>query len=280
MSIKIGATILIITAGAVGGFLIIKNSGPAAVIEKPQDDSIKKSMKADGNPLKWVEKAVGGLSDIFEKSPEENKAAPEINSPDNLTDLVGKIVAGQIKTLDQSGKGLENFDINSPEAQKIIQETIGNLSNPTSFFNEEINRTINDSQLKISNDNSYEAKSEYLMTTARIIKNNSNEFYNNPVKAFEKFSDYGDVSGIRQIADTYQNIFNGFLNTPIPSKWIDLHKRYLIFLKKAELTYRGIVDFQNDPIKAQILISTALELAKTELEIKQEYLNKSLNLDF
>ncbi len=279
MSIKTGATILIITAGVVGGYLIVKNSGPA-VIEKPQNSPSQKSIISESsNPMKWVEKTINSVSDVFKKTPKENIIASEINNSTNLTELVGKAIAGQMKTLDQSDKGLENFDINSPEAQKIIQETVSNLSDSTSLFSEEVDRIINDSQLKISDDNSYEAKSKYLMATARIIKNNSNEFYNNPVKAFEKFSDYGDISGVRQIAVAYQNIFNEFLNTPVPSKWVDLHKRYLIFLKKAELVYKGIADFQNDPVKAQILIAAALELPKIELEIKQEYLNKSLNFD-
>jgi len=138
--------------------------------------------------------------------------------------------------------------------------------------------TIDDKDIKISSDNSKEAKIQYLETTGKIILNNSNEFYVDPTKALEQISSGANVSGVNQLADTYLEIFKKFLNTNVPSDWLGLHKRYLIIAKKFELAYRGMADFQNDPVKTYLLGEMLPGLIEIENQIKGDYANKEKEL--
>ena len=174
-----------------------------------------------------------------------------------------------MQTLDQ--KGVENIDPNDPQNQEAIKKQWRNCKTFRFLTNQ-----FSDNDLKISQDNSKEAKSEYLMETAQIILKNSNNDYKNPQKALENFTDNFDVSGVRQIADAYSKIFDGFLNTKVPSDYLDLHRRYVILLKKAKETYQGLVDYSNDPVRAALSMQLTPKIVEAELNIKQEYLQEEL----
>ena len=85
-----------------------------------------------------------------------------------------------MQTLDQ--KGVENIDPNDPQNQEAIKKAMAELQN-FSLFDE----SISDKDLKISQDNSKEAKSKYLMETAQIILKNSNNDYKKSPKSFREF---------------------------------------------------------------------------------------------
>lgn len=285
---RVAAVVLVIGAGLVGSYLIIKNSIPAVPAGQAEGPVTAPKPLAQ-NPVKWIEEAAEFLNEpaknlansssfLAENGGQGGSGNTESTSSVNLTKLVAQSLFGQMQKSDQNeqnpfeGKG---FDPQSPEGQKMIQEAIANLKNSSLFPNQ----SVRDSDLKISSDNSSKVKSEYLITTGGIIVDNSNEVYKNPVKALEKLVNNSDASEVAQLADTYAKIYNGFVNTPVPSNWLDLHKRYVTFLKNTESVYRAIADFQNDPVKSQLFTQLVPEVAKIELSIKQEYYQKSLNLN-
>ena len=274
--LKLGAIVLILTAGLAGGYLIIKDSKTAGsgsyITLESSGEAAEKSQKS---PIQWMEKAKDFISNPIESLGLNDKA--DGNNFDNvalfnLTEFVAKSVSNQMQTLDQ--KGVENIDPNDPQNQEAIKKAMAELQN-FSLFDE----SINDKDLKISQDNSKEAKSEYLMETAQIILKNSNNDYKNPQKALENFTDNFDVSGVRQIADAYSKIFDGFLNTKVPSDYLDLHRRYVILLKKAKETYQGLVDYSNDPVRAALSMQLTPKIVEAELNIKQEYLQEAFKID-
>lgn len=285
---RIAAIILVIGASLAGSYLIIRSSIPSVPsVSEAQDNPISQPLTQ--NPVKWLEEATKFLQEPAQNLADtgsflaENANQGENNSAStssaNLTELVAKSLFGRMQQLDQSGQSPfegQSFDIQSPDNQKLIQEAVADFKDPSILFSQ----SVSDKDLKILNDNSAEAKAKYLETTGKIILDNSNESYNNPTKALENWINSSDPSGINQLADAYLKIYNGFLNAPVPSDWLELHRRYTTFLKNAKTIYWGIADFESDPIKSQIFAQLIPEMTKIELGLKQEYYQKSLNLNF
>ncbi len=206
-----------------------------------------------------------------DKTQNVNQAAKNKNQPVNLTEFVAKSMFSQMKDFDQKGiDPSSGFNPQSSEGQELIKKTLAKISDPSLLIE---NYSVDEKDLKISSDNYSLRKAIYLEATGRIIYNNSNSLYKNPIKVLEGLI-LGDASNANKLADTYQNIFNGFLNTEVPSDWLDLHKRYLVLLKKFENLYRGTTVFVQDPIKADLLVQMIPDMISAEFKIYQEYLEK------
>ncbi len=288
--IKIAAAIFIFGAGLAGSYFIIKNSAPTVLITDSGDKSklsgalndLKNAgdLLTEKNPVQWLEEFSGKSAsalDSFQVPDSRASIDSEENSQQNFTKLVASSIFSGMRKMDEENKNpADYFNPSNPSDannKKAVEEAVSGLKNPLSF----LNVSINDNDLKISPDNSKESKINYLKLTAEIIMNNSNEFSDNPLKALEKLT-YGDVSAINKVIDFYSEIYKGFLNTPVPQDWLTLHKRYLSILKKTELIYRGMADFQNDPIKASLSGEALPQTVEAEVKIREEYYQKEKEL--
>lgn len=269
--------IFIIVAGLVGSYFIIKSDfGIKSGNEKSKKENIPDNFTnlIGDNPIQWVK----DNSQKTSKTNAENssdKIASQIsenkNQPINFTEFVAKSMFTQMKNFDQKGINPSNgLDLKNQEGQELIKQTLAEISDPSLLIKD---YQINDKDLKISKDNSSVKKVAYIEAIATIIYNNSNSLYKNPINVLEKLI-LGDVSNANKLADTYQNIFNGFLNTEVPSDWLSLHKKYMTLLKKFENLYRGLTVFKQDPIKANLLIQMIPDMANAEFKIQQEYSEK------
>lgn len=268
--IKITTIILIISVGLIGAYLIVKNSSHINSGETLAEKSENKLISQ--NPIQWLEDLVS-FKDANLGGIDANSGKLDNLESINLTKLLAESMFSQMRNMDQSGEN--PFETLNPNDPKIIQEAVGNIQNLVSV----LNQSINEKDIKISQDNSLANKGKYLEVTAGIILKKSNELYKNPIKILEKAIDAGDVSEVNKLADAYQNVFNNFLNTEVPSDWLDFHRRHLSILKKFEMAYRAIADFQNDPVKAYLFIQVLPELAKADVEIKEEFYKKSLEME-
>ena len=272
-SFKFATTIFIIIAGLVGSYFIIKSDGGIKLSDeklKKENISDKFSNLIEKNPIQWI-KDNFQIENFGNKIKNAGQVSENKNQTVNLTEFVAQLMFSQMKDLDQKGVDpLSSFNPQSQEGQELIKQTIAKISDPSLLIKDYL---INDKDLKISQDNSSVKKAAYIEATGKIIYNNSNSLYKDPIKVLESLI-LGDVSNANKLADTYQNIFNGFLNTEIPSDWLDIHKRYLILLKKFENLYRGLTVFKQDPIKADLLVQMIPDMASAEYKIQQEYLEK------
>ena len=266
--------IFIIIAGLVGSYFIIKSDiGVDDGKSKKEEFSDNSANSIGENPIQWVK-------DNFQKTKAENfsdkiqnvdQVAENKNQPINFTEFVAKSMFTQMKNFDQKGINPSNgLDLKNQEGQELIKQTLAEISDPSLLIKD---YQINDKDLKISKDNSSVKKVAYIEAIATIIYNNSNSLYKNPINVLEKLI-LGDVSNANKLADTYQNIFNGFLNTEVPSDWLSLHKKYMTLLKKFENLYRGLTVFKQDPIKADLLTQMIPDMMSAEFQIQQEYLKK------
>jgi len=265
--------VFIIIAGLVGAYFIVKSgAGIKPDNAKSNDGFAGNFINLTGkNPLQWVKDNFQKIKAIPTDRQAENFNNSQVADQINLTEFVAQSMFTQMKDLDSRGiDPSSGFDPKSQEGQELIKQTLAKISDPLLLLE---NYFINDKDLKISSDNSSQKKIIYLEATVNIIYNNSNSLYKNPIKVLESLI-VGDISNANKLADTYQNIFNGFSNTEVPSDWLALHKRYLVLLKKFENLYRGITVFKQDPIRADLLVQMIPDMADEEVKIQQEYFEK------
>lgn len=247
--IKLGAIILILTAGLAGGYLIIKDSKTAGsgsyITLESSGKAVENSPKS---PIQWMEKAKEFISNPIESLGLNDKT--DGNNLDNttsfnLTEFVAKSVSNQMQTLDQ--KGVENIDPNDPQNQEAIKKAMAELQNFSLFEG-----TVDDKDLKISSDNSGEAKKKYIENTSEIAQNNFSGFKNSYVEVLEDVVKRGDFSSVKQLSEIYQKIVNSHINLTAPSDLLYLHKKLINHFMLAHKIYQSIANLQVDPIRADL----------------------------
>jgi len=242
-----------------GSYFILKNYSSLPEV-KPIIGNSENSLLAQTSPIKWVEQ------------PQEKSRGS--GSSLNITNQLAESIFEKMRKTDANGQDpFSEIDFNDSEKEFLIQEVLANVD-----FSKIFNISILDKDLDIDNDNSLVKKIRYLDVTGGIISNYLVDPYKNPMMAVKKTVETGDVSDIKKLENIYGDIYKSFLGISVPSEWADLHKRYLILLKKAQITYAGIVNFQNDPIKGEIFIKLMPDIIKEELSIKEEYAQKVKDL--
>lgn len=284
--LKLAVIVLVLGAGLALSYFIIKNpislfSGDAG---KSANNSgfFQRAETSESLPIKWVEKVASNGSEIPSGDNKDNSEVSNKtmvssqHSNVNLTEMVGQLIFEKMKTLDQSGKSPFNgaLDPKNPQTQTMINDVLSKLD-----YSKIFTVSIPAGDVIVSGDNSNEKKSEYVQSVSEIIFKNLSGPYGRPDLALGKMVDKGDASDVEKIASTYENIYNEISKIATPSDYENLHKKYLFFLKKASLIYRGIANLQNDPVKAQIFFQSVPDIAKEELDIKKEYAQKTQDLN-
>ena len=253
---KIAAIVLVLFGGAAGSYLIIKNSSSRVSfnLQKETLEKIEQYTKdEEKSPIKWVQ----------DKNPTNNDVSLSSGAAINLTKSISESLFDRMKQSDQQGiNPFEDFNPQSPGSQKIIQQTISDFQKQDLFFAV----SIDDKDLKISEDNSKEVKIAYFNNIEKIIqvRFGDNEYQrseNQIIKDIEN-SCLGNVdSSIHQeLADLYQNLINDYLNLIVPSEWLDLQKQIIAHFKSSQLVYQAIADCSKDQIKGYLAIEALSQL--------------------
>lgn len=290
--LRVATIILILSAGITVSYIILKSAVPET---NQSENTVSNSDYANlisQNPIEWLAKAVeksgfidsANKLDNFADSKGINSETSSLKSVDfgniNLTEFVAKSLFTQMKNLDQSGKNpFETFDFSTLEGKEFLEKAIAGIDDPSLFFS---SIKIDDKDLKISQDNSLKSFLKYFESITSVVSELYYDIYKNPLKVLGKFmnSDDMNVSGIIQLANAYSNVLNKYYSITVPSDFIDLHKRYLMILKKMEVACRGIANFQEDPVKAGLFIKLIPEFIMEELSVKKEYSQKMTNFGF
>ena len=281
---KIAAIILVLFGGLSGAYLIIKN--PSSTIQA-ENKMPEKAPLADNSivekPIQWIKDlSLENISGVFEtKKDLINKNTATLSNSNlinNYTESIASSMFDKMKTMDQEGDNpFNNFELNNSGNQEVIQEIIADLENFSSGLNAVKNIGIED--IKISQDNSLEAKAKYLENIGKVMIDNSNESYSKPHIIVERLAVSGDTAGIDQLIKAYSNVFNAFLILETPSDYSDIHLRYLNFLNRTKTFYSEIKAFKNDPIKIQLLVPIITEITKKDLDMKKEFYQKILEIN-
>ncbi len=259
---------MVILAGVVGSYFILKNPGPVTALGENDKISELSGQILDKNPIQWIEKAKEQISSI--KDSVQGELSGDSNSSEqiNLTSLVARQMFGGMQEMVGSEDTSSAFNPDDPKNREAIQNAISGVQNPLSYYD----LSIDEKAINISQGDPEQGKMNYLEGVSVIIAQSDKiDVYRKPTDAVDKAILLGDSSGLKQLAKTYQNLFNGFMGLSVPADQLELHKKYLKFLKKAGIIYSGIGDFQNDPVKASLFFQMVPDVINEEIEIRKEY---------
>ncbi len=259
---------MVILAGVVGSYFILKNPGPVTALGENDKISELSGQILDKNPIQWIEKAKEQISSI--KDSVQGELSGDSNSSEqiNLTSLVARQMFGGMQEMVGSEDASSAFNPDDPKNREAIQNAISGVQDPLSYYD----LSIDEKAINISQGDPEQSKMNYLEGVSVIIAQSDKiDVYRKPTDAVDKAILLGDSSGLKQLAETYQNLFNGFMGLSVPADQLELHKKYLKFLKKAGIIYSGIGDFQNDPVKASLFFQMVPDVINEEIEIRKEY---------
>lgn len=238
---KIAAAVLILGAGLIGSYLVVRNSGIKNLNTAAE---IKNLIQKGGealvqNPIQWI----------------ENNSSN--NEKNNLTGALAQSVFEQFKM----EKGLSDND----EINEVLKKQLTGL---------QLISQINDSELKISSDNSKEAKIRHLKTIGEINQKDVGDFKKTYLEVVIDVFQKLDSSSARRLADIYGKLANDYLAIEVPSDWLDLHKTTIVHFKNSQTVYSAMADYHNDPIKGylalEIIENIAVDNAKEVIGLLNE----------
>lgn len=256
--IKLTTIILIISAGLIGSFWIIKDAKKTT--SETAGFSLENAVKPGGTLFKYVEKAAQDITNDASKN------------SFNLTESLSKSVFEQIKSTDFPNQNNENLSAD-------INLMSGNLANnilEKQLLDFNLIFDINNSDLKISQDNSQEAKIKYLETIGKINKNNLGDFNKNYLEVIIDVFQKLDISSAVQLTNIYKNLANDYLNITVPNDWVDIHKELIIHFKNSEIVYRTLSNYLNDPVGGYLALEIIEEIAVDNSELVQNFLNEKI----
>ncbi|MEK7555548.1 MAG: hypothetical protein AAB516_01880 [Patescibacteria group bacterium] len=247
-ALKIAAMILVISAGLLGSYWIIKDAKKAD--SETAGFSLEDAIKPGGTLFKYIEKAA---QDIQGAVP-NNNATSSINTDDssNLTEMIAKVIAN--KVIEQNKNGLTKTEtgeqkLAAPNQEVIIQELTRQLSNlDSNLLNP--NQPINENDLNISQDNSQEAQIKYIEKISKIHQNYFWGFNKDFLAVLSDAFERNDTVPANQLANIYKNTSDDFLNLTVPSDWLEIHKRLISYFQTSEFVLRAVANYSNDPVKA------------------------------
>lgn len=229
-TIKIAVVVFVLGAGIISSYLIVANSGSKQNSGGKADaEEIKSQLTA--NPIKWVENnAISGIV--------------AGNFTDNFTENLKESIIRGIKSSDSKSVEKEVNDIITNE-QKI--DLISN---------------INAAELKISNDNSKEAKKKYLETIGEISKTDIGDFKENYSEIILSVFKNLDVSLVKKASIIHKNLSADYLKISAPSDWIEFHKGLIINFRNSEIVYSAMAEYLEDPIKGYLGMNALGDIIK------------------
>ncbi|OGM90387.1 hypothetical protein A2999_00280 [Candidatus Wolfebacteria bacterium RIFCSPLOWO2_01_FULL_38_11] len=272
--LKIAAIVLVIVSGLAGSYFIVKNSTPSLLSEKKVLENSGESGISSQSPIEWVKNLVSG--DYSQSIGDSNNAKNGSNKETaNLTETVAQSLFGKMKIMDQSGNDpFGNFDINNSENQKLVNEALAGFNGSDDIFK----ISADDNNLKISNDNSREAKNRYLEEIKKISQKHFNtvqyqNFSKEIIDEIDKSCFGEDSLLINKLINIYQLIADDYLNIVVPSDWLDFHKKAVAHYKKNYLTYQFISNCSSDPIGGYLAVQSLQLLIDEAVEV-QNLLNE------
>lgn len=191
--------------------------------------------------------------------------APEVSSFGNFDEKTN-LTKNLGDTLYQQIQQTENF---STDIDSLSEELANKIIN-NSLSDFQLVSTIDDSDLKISQDVSREAKIQYLKAIGEISQKNYSGFSKNYLEVIIDTYQKLDYSSADRLANIYKNLSADYLNISVPADWVDFHKQLILYTKNAAIVYRVVANYLTDSLKGGLLFS--------ETEIIETLVNSAGNI--
>ena len=200
---------------------------------------------------------ISNTENIIENNPVGIKLIG-INDDKNLTDILTEKISNSI--IEKNIGGLKNVGgeamISAPAPEQMIEDLI--VETQKNFDPSTLRPEIDDSSLKISEDNSQEALLEYFNSFTNILISSNKKM---PVSINEP--EEMDISDFAKIKEAYEYAINEFYNLTVPSLALDIHKKEIELLSIKKYIFEKAANIEKDPVSALLV---ADELLKTDEE--------------
>lgn len=233
------------------------------------------------NVLKHSGKPTGSAQQLPSIKLSSLKPAPfsseNFDEKNNLTESLSKNVFEEIKKQTETNP---DFFSSLPDVNTISQKILEDSLRNNSF---DLDQPINEADLKISQDNSREAKIRYLKEIEQITQNRFNnskyiKFITTPAQITEAFESdcFGDGTSPlnSELTVLYKNLANDYLILNVPSDWLDFHKQSISHFQKANLVYLALANCSKDMIKAYLAVQEISPLIEKAQEIQNSLIQK------
>jgi len=300
--INILAAILILLVGVfIGGYLVLKSGKISAgelsdilsgqsispsICQPDVNDSAKDSdndglkdwqeiqlyktdpckQDSDGDGYFDGEEAASGY-DPAKKAPGDELPGTMPKSPrplpNNLTIALQQKLSEQLRQdkispIDASGNLLSSQELEQfPGVQQAVWEV---TQHKDQIFAPE---PINDSELKISNDNRPSAIALYTKKIGEALTRQSSKIIDSEkteAQVFLEAVQNNNFSELNLALADHQNIYQKFKEVTVPSDFLELHKQQLNILSSLIIVYQSIANVQADPLKATLALQQYLEI--------------------
>ncbi len=289
----VAAILILLTGILIGGYLVLKSRGAAGQLasilapssstcepnpDDPNQDSDNDSLKdwqeiqlyhsdpckpdTDGDGYLDGEEVASGY-DPVKKAPDDELPGTAPKNPRPLPDnlnltqelqqkLKDKIIQNKLSPFSADGKALSGQEL---ESNTMIQQAAQEVSSYGDPFAPD---KIDNSQLKISEDNSIEAIQRYLVkadpffVTGKIdgeeaTSRNEGQIFLNAVEN----GDFGEIDrGLRGYTENYVNL----KNLTVPSDLASLHMEQLNIISSLIKIYKAMKNLNIDELKASLAI--------------------------
>ena len=252
-TVKITDVVLIIGAGLIGSYFIIKNSAPATDLK--QELAKKDGELSVKNPIQWVEENI--LNKISEPSQSSSvdKSTPN-QLENNFTAAFGQMIFEQIKSKNEQGLTEKDGQpaIFAPNENVLSQEWLDKFlsanssDKPVSPYHPK----VDERRFKISQDVSSDNQIRYIKELENIAQKKLAGFNKTNVEVLNEIVEKKDASSATQLADIYGMIADDSYQIVVPSNWVDFQKAFVSHFYSAQSMWTAIADFQNDTLKAYL----------------------------
>ncbi len=195
---------------------------------------------------------VSGCKDKIQTSENSRSLTEE------LSDLItGGIIAGDLK----------------PDNPNFA-ESVTALKN-YSFINNQTLLSVDDSEISFNpaKDDSKKYRQAYINDLGTIFE----EYListSNQSKLNINLSDEGVINLYSDSLESLKGIEQKILKLTVPASWVEFHKKVLIFIKKSELFYQNIIEYEEDPVKALLTLNSITSLQNEYKSIISEALKE------
>lgn len=259
-NLKIGLAVFVLIAGVAAAYFILQNSSS---ISSNVGSDVAVSKQEEQVAEFISEKPLDATSSEFFSGQNGKTGKNNYNITQSLAESVfnninSSDIAGKIKnSISPSADSLPNLNMNDVLAKAQADLRLFSMDD------------IEDSQLKISADNSKEAKQKYLEDIAVVLKKDAGNFNKNYLQIIVDTYQKTNSSSAKQAADIYERLATDFTNISTPSDWRDVQKATVVYYKNSEVVYRAMADYQSDPIRGYAALEIVEQVVDEGLAVQQ-----------
>jgi len=189
----------------------------------------------------------------------QNTDQPIRPEPGNLTQMLGYILSNQMMFDDPLSLDRENIASLEDTLQQVADEkVIEALQKASAGFLAEFRPDFQESQLKISDNNSPEAIKNYIgQMRDKIGMLDSCQNINNLKSDIDFITEAINTKNFEQVNCQVLSYFQGYQTIKeitVPLSWLNFHKKALTIFWNLSKVYQAMPKFENDPLKGLIAL--------------------------